>query len=177
MLIILLDLKDEIDPAAHLQKKSFSVGSVLYENVHLDCLCWWLPSRCKNHSFWPLLHLSVMRKCLNQIENIIEPKIFNNRLCERTQYSKSHPLWGKLNEPLNTTIGCHMAIKFFINPFYNIDFWTFVWMNSFFYSGRPLKWWMTFVPIIRTSKYFWLLQWIWDQTKVTYPWCTATCSH
>ena len=105
--------------------------SVLYENVHLDCLCWWLPSRCKNHSFWPLLHLSVMRKCLNQIENIIEPKIFNNRLCERTQYSKSHPLWGKLNEPLNTTIGCHMAIKFFINPFYNIDFWTFVWMNSF----------------------------------------------
>ena len=45
------------------------------------------------------------------------------------------------------------------------------------YSGRTLKWCMTFVPIIRTSKHFWLLQCIWLQTRVTYPWCTTTCSH
>ena len=45
------------------------------------------------------------------------------------------------------------------------------------YSGRTLKWCMTFVPIIRTSKPFWLLQCIWHQTRVTYLWCTTTCSH
>ena len=35
------------------------------------------------------------------------------------------------------------------------------------YSGCTLKWCMTFVPIIRTSKPFWLLQCIWHQTRVT----------
>ena len=45
------------------------------------------------------------------------------------------------------------------------------------YSGRTLKLCITFVPVIRTSKHFWLLQCIWHQTMVIYPWCITTCSH
>ena len=45
------------------------------------------------------------------------------------------------------------------------------------YSGRTLKLYITFVPVIRTSKPFWLLQYIWHQTMVIYPWCITTCSH
>ena len=45
------------------------------------------------------------------------------------------------------------------------------------YSGLPLKLCMTFVLLIMTSKHFWLLQCIWHQTRVTYPWCTTTCSY
>ena len=45
------------------------------------------------------------------------------------------------------------------------------------YSGRTLKLYITFVPMIRTSKHFWLLQCIWHQTMVIYPWCSTTCSH
>ena len=36
---------------------------------------------------------------------------------------------------------------------------------------------MTFLLIIMTSKHFWLLQSIWHQTRVTYLWCIANCSH
>ena len=45
------------------------------------------------------------------------------------------------------------------------------------YSGRTIKLYITFVPIIRTSKHFWLIQCIWHQTRVTYLWCTTTCTH
>ena len=45
------------------------------------------------------------------------------------------------------------------------------------YSGQTLKWCMTFVLIIRTSKHFWLLQCIWHLTRVTYPWFITNCSH
>ena len=41
----------------------------------------------------------------------------------------------------------------------------------------PIKWCMTFVPIIRTSKPFWLFQCIWQHSRVTYPWCTTNCSY
>ena len=41
----------------------------------------------------------------------------------------------------------------------------------------PLKLFITFVPIIGTSKHFWLLQCIWLQTRVTYPWTITICSH
>ena len=44
-------------------------------------------------------------------------------------------------------------------------------------SDDSLKWCMTFVPIIRTFKHFWLLQWIWHQTRVTYPWRITYCSN
>ena len=37
------------------------------------------------------------------------------------------------------------------------------------YSGRRLFLYMTFVPMIMTSKHFWLLQCIYHQTRVTYP--------
>ena len=36
------------------------------------------------------------------------------------------------------------------------------------YSGRMLKLYITFVPVIRTSKHFWLLQCIWHQTMIIY---------
>ena len=42
-----------------------------------------------------------------------------------------------------------------------------VMYTSYTHSGHQLKWCMTFVPIIGTSKHLWLLQ-----SKVTYPWCT-----
>ena len=58
-----------------------------------------------------------------------------------------------------------------------LDNFQFLTSITYIYSGCPLKWCVTFVPIIMTSKHFWLLQWIWDQTKVTYSWCTTTCSH
>ena len=45
------------------------------------------------------------------------------------------------------------------------------------YSGHTLKLYITFVPVIRTSKHFWPLQCIWHQTMVIYPWCITTCSH
>ena len=45
------------------------------------------------------------------------------------------------------------------------------------YSGRKLELCTTFAAIIRTSKHFWLLQCIWHQTRVTYPWCITLCSH
>ena len=41
---------------------------------------------------------------------------------------------------------------------------------------HTLKLCMTFVHIIRTSKHFWLLQWIWPQTKVTFS-ATETIVH
>ena len=45
------------------------------------------------------------------------------------------------------------------------------------YSGRTLLLCMTFGLIIMTSKHFWLLQSTWHQTRVTYLWCIANCSH
>ena len=45
------------------------------------------------------------------------------------------------------------------------------------YSGRRLLLYMTFVLMIMTSKHFWLLQCIYHQTRVTYPWFITTCSH
>ena len=43
--------------------------------------------------------------------------------------------------------------------------------------GHTLKWCMTFVVIIWSSKHFWLLQCIWHLTRVTYPWFITNCSH
>ena len=45
------------------------------------------------------------------------------------------------------------------------------------YSGRMLKLYITFVPVIRSSKHFWLLQCIWHQTMVIYSWSITICSH
>ena len=45
------------------------------------------------------------------------------------------------------------------------------------YSGRTRLLCMTFGLIIMTSKHFWLLQSTWHQTRVTYLWCIANCSH
>ena len=45
------------------------------------------------------------------------------------------------------------------------------------YSGRTLLLYMTFVLINMTSKHFWLLQCTQHQTRITYPWCIANCSH
>ena len=52
-----------------------------------------------------------------------------------------------------------------------------IWHTKYSYSGRTLKLCITFVPIMRTSKHFWLLQYIWHQTMVIYPWSITTCSH
>ena len=72
------------------------------------------------------------------------------------------------SKPYNTKLGSHTNDLLSISTTETI---------VYVYSGRTLKLYITFVPIIRTSKHFWLLQCIWHQTMVIYPWCITTCSH
>ena len=58
-----------------------------------------------------------------------------------------------------------------------MDNWIQITVRMKAYSGRQLKLCATLVAIIRTSKHFWLLQCIWNKTRVTYPWSITTFSH
>ena len=49
------------------------------------------------------------------------------------------------------------------------------WVNR--YSVRTLLLYIIYVLIIRTSKHFWLLQFIGHQTRVKYLWYITTCSY
>ena len=75
---------------------------------------------------------------------------------------------------VNITTGCpniNKAVACCFSSATALFFWDTL------YSGSMLRLYITFVPVIRTSKHFWLLQYIWDQTMVIYPWCITTCSH
>ena len=70
-----------------------------------------------------------------------------------------------------------MYVTRFCIKFNQMNKWVLVTNVSHKYSGRTLLLCMTFELIIMTSKPIWLLQSPWHQTRVTYLWCIANCSH